>query len=41
VLPYAENEAFSLESLKDSPEAEAEAEKAWKAVEEAQAFLGV
>jgi hypothetical protein len=33
VIDYAENEAYSLEKLKDSPEAEAEAERAWKAVE--------
>ena len=33
VIDYAENEAYSLEELKDSPEAEIEAEKAWKAVE--------
>jgi hypothetical protein len=39
VLPYAENEAYSLEKLKDSPEAEAEAERAWKAVEAAQAAI--
>jgi hypothetical protein len=32
IIPYAENEAYSLERHKDSPEAEAEAEKAWKAV---------
>jgi hypothetical protein len=39
LLPYAEGEAYSLEKLKDSPEAEAEAEKAWKAVEAAQAAI--
>jgi hypothetical protein len=33
VIDYAENEAYSLEKLKDSPEAETEAERAWKAVE--------
>jgi hypothetical protein len=33
VIDYAENEAYSLEELKDSPEAEIEAEKAWNAVE--------
>ena len=35
IIVYAENEAHSLENLKDSPEAEMEAEKAWKAVEAA------
>jgi hypothetical protein len=35
IIVYAENEAHSLENLKDSPEAEVEAEKAWKAVEAA------
>jgi hypothetical protein len=39
ILPYAENEAYSLEKLKDSPEAEAEAQRAWKAVEAAQAIV--
>lgn len=39
VLPYDENEAFSLEDHKDSPEAEAGAERAPKLVEAAQAFL--
>ena len=39
ILPYAENEAYSLEKLKDSPEAEAEAERAWKSVETAQAIV--
>jgi hypothetical protein len=39
LLPYAENEAYSLDKLKDSPEAEAEAERAWKAVEAAQAAI--
>jgi hypothetical protein len=39
ILPYAESEAYSLEKLKDSPEAEAEAERAWKAVEVAQAIV--
>jgi hypothetical protein len=33
VIDYAESEAYSLEKLKDSPEAEVEAERAWKAVE--------
>lgn len=35
VIIYAENEALSLEELKDSPEAEIEAERGWKAVETA------
>jgi hypothetical protein len=39
IIGYAENEAYSLENLKDSPEAEAEAERAWKAVESAQAVI--
>jgi hypothetical protein len=39
ILDYAENEAYALEKLKDSPEAEAEAHKAWKAVEAAQAAI--
>jgi hypothetical protein len=39
IIDYAENEAYSLEKLKDSPEAEAEAERAWKAVESAQAAI--
>jgi hypothetical protein len=39
LLPYAESEAYSPEKLKDSPEAEAEAERAWKAVEAAQAIV--
>jgi hypothetical protein len=39
VLPYAENEAYALDKLKDSPEAEAEAERAWRAVGDAQALL--
>jgi hypothetical protein len=39
VIHYAENEASSLESLKDSPEAEAEAEKAWRAIEAAQTAI--
>ena len=39
LLPYAEGEAYSLEKLKDSPEAEVEAETAWKAVEAAQAAV--
>jgi len=33
IIDYAENEAYSLEKLKDSPEAEAEAERAWTVVE--------
>jgi hypothetical protein len=36
IIGYAENEAFSLEALKDGPEAEAESDRAWKAVETAQ-----
>jgi hypothetical protein len=39
ILPYAESEAYSLENLKDTPEAEAEAETAWKAVEPAQTAI--
>jgi hypothetical protein len=39
ILDYAENEAYALEKLKDSPEAEVEADKAWKAVEAAQAAI--
>ena len=39
IIVYAENEALSLESLKDSPEAETEAERAWKAVADAEAAL--
>jgi F420-0:gamma-glutamyl ligase len=39
IVDYAESEAFSLESLKDRPEAEEEAERAWKAVETAQAVI--
>ncbi len=39
VLPYAESEAYSLDKHKDSPEAEAEAERAWKAVESARAVI--
>jgi hypothetical protein len=35
VIVYAENEAHSLKELKDGPEAEIEAERAWKAVEAA------
>jgi hypothetical protein len=38
ILPYAENEAYTLEKL-NSPEAEAESERAWKAVEAAQAAI--
>jgi hypothetical protein len=30
LLPYAQSEAYSLEKLKDNPEAEAEAETAWE-----------
>jgi hypothetical protein len=39
VLPYAESEAYSLEKLKDSPEADAEADRAWKSIETAQAVI--
>jgi hypothetical protein len=39
IVDYAENEASSLESLKDSPEAEAEAERAWRTVEAARATI--
>jgi hypothetical protein len=41
IVDYAENEAFSLENLKDSPEAEVEAERAWKAVESARDALAL
>jgi hypothetical protein len=39
IVDYAESEAYALEKLKDSPEAEAQADKAWKAVEAAQAAI--
>ena len=39
LLPYAENEAYSLDKHKDSPEAQAEAERAWKAITAAQAVI--
>jgi CTP:molybdopterin cytidylyltransferase MocA len=39
VLPYAENEAYALEKHKDSPEAEAEAAKAWEAINAANAAI--
>jgi hypothetical protein len=39
VIEYARNEAFRLESLKDSPETETEAERAWGAVCAAEAVL--
>jgi hypothetical protein len=39
IIAYAENEAYSLETLKDRPEAEAEAKSAWKAVEAAQTVI--
>jgi hypothetical protein len=39
VIDYAENEAFSLESHKDSTECEEEAERAWKAVKHARAVI--
>jgi hypothetical protein len=41
VLVYAENEALSLEAHKDSPEAVAEAERAWQAVEAAQTAVAL
>jgi len=41
IIDYAENEAYSLEKLKDSPEAEAEAERAWRATEAARTALAV
>lgn len=37
VLPYAQSEAYCLEKLKDSPEATAEADRAWQAIEAAEA----
>jgi hypothetical protein len=39
LIDYAENEAYSLEKLKVNPEAEAEAAKAWNAVETARAII--
>ena len=39
VLPYAECEASTREALKDSPEAVAEVELAWHAIEQAQAAI--
>ena len=39
ILPYAENEAYALDKHKDSPEAEAEAKRAWKAIESAHAAI--
>ena len=39
LLPYAESEAYCLDKLKDSPEAEAETERAWKAIESAQTAI--
>lgn len=39
ILPYAQSEAYSLETLKDSPQAEVEAERAWKAMDAAQAAV--
>ncbi len=41
IIDYAENEAYSLEKLKDSPEAEAEAERAWKATEAARTAVAM
>ena len=39
ILPYAEGEAYSLDKLKDSQEAEAEAQNAWQAIADAQAAI--
>jgi len=39
ILPYAENEAYALEKHKDGPEAEAEAGRAWQAIEHAHAAI--
>jgi len=39
ILPYAESEAYSLDKLKDSREAEAEARQAWQAIADAQAAI--
>lgn len=39
ILPYAEGEAYSLDKLKDSQEAEAEARQAWQAIADAQAAI--
>jgi hypothetical protein len=39
IIPYAENEARSLDDLKDGPEAEAEAARAWKSIEAAHAAV--
>jgi hypothetical protein len=39
LLPYAEGEAYCLDKLKDSLEAQAEADRAWKAIESAQAAV--
>ena len=39
ILPYAENEAYSLEKHKDSPEAETEADRAWEAIDSARAAI--
>ena len=39
ILPYAEGEAYSLDKHTDSPEAEAEAVRAWNAIEAAQAIV--
>jgi hypothetical protein len=39
ILPYAESEAHSLDKLKDSQEAEAEALRAWRAIADAQAAI--
>jgi hypothetical protein len=39
LLPYAENEAAALDDLKDSGEAEQDADRAWEAIEAARAAL--
>lgn len=39
ILPYAEGEAYSLDKLKDSREAEAAATRAWQAIADAQAAI--
>lgn len=39
IIEYAENEAYALEKLKDGPNAEAEAEKAWNVLESARAAI--
>ena len=39
IIDYAENEALCLEKLKDSPEAEGEAKRAWIAIDLAHAAI--